>query len=101
MQIPVSYFLLLSAMLFSIGIAIVIVKRHTIMILMGIELMLNAVNINLVAFSRNDPNMQGQSMTLFVLVVAAAEAVVVLAIVLLAYKQFKSVNIDDFAEMEG
>lgn len=101
MQIPVSYFLLLSAMLFSIGIAIIIVKRHTIMILMGIELMLNAVNINLIAFSRNDPNMQGQSMTLFVLVVAAAEAVVVLAIVLLAYKQFKSVNMDDFAEMKG
>jgi NADH:ubiquinone oxidoreductase subunit K len=101
MQIPVSYFLLLSAMLFSIGIAIVIVKRHTIMILMGIELMLNAVNINLVAFSRNDPSLQGQSMTLFVLVVAAAEAVVVLAIVLLAYKQFKTVNMDDFAEMEG
>jgi NADH:ubiquinone oxidoreductase subunit K len=101
MQIPLSYFLLLSAMLFSIGIAIVIVKRHTIMILMGIELMLNAVNINLVAFSRNDPSMQGQSMTLFVLVVAAAEAVVVLAIVLLAYRQFKTVNMDDFAEMEG
>lgn len=101
MQIPISYFLVLSAMLFSIGIAIIVIKRHTIMILMGIELMLNAVNINLISFSRNDPNMQGQLMTLFVLVVAAAEAIVVLAIILLAYKNFKSVNMNDFAEMEG
>lgn len=101
MQIPISYFLLLSAMLFSIGFAIVVVKRHIIMILMGIELILNAVNINLVAFSRNDPKIQGQNMTLFVLVVAAAEAVVVLAIVLMAYKHFKSVNMDDFSEMNG
>ncbi|MES2795215.1 MAG: NADH-quinone oxidoreductase subunit NuoK [Bacteroidota bacterium] len=101
MEIPLSYFLVLSAILFSIGIAIVIVKRHIIVILMGIELMLNAVNINLIAFSRNDPGLQGQSMSLFVLVVAAAEAVVVLAIVLLAYKHFKSVNMDDFSEMNG
>ncbi len=101
MQIPISYFLLLSAILFSIGFAIVVVKRHIIMILMGIELILNAVNINLVAFSRNDPKIQGQNMTLFVLVVAAAEAVVVLAIVLMAYKHFKSVNMDDFSEMNG
>jgi NADH:ubiquinone oxidoreductase subunit K len=101
MEIPLSYFLLLSAILFSIGLAIVIVKRHTIMVLMGIELMLNAVNINLIAFSRNDPSITGQSMSLFVMVVAAAEAVVVLAIVLLAYKHFKSVNIDDFSEMKG
>jgi NADH:ubiquinone oxidoreductase subunit K len=101
MEISLSYFLLLSALLFSIGLAIVIVKRHTIMILMGIELMLNAVNINLSAFSRNDPSLAGQSMSLFVMVVAAAETVVVLAIVLLAYKHFNSVNMDDFSEMNG
>ena len=101
MEISLSYFLLLSAMLFSIGLAIVIVKRHTIMILMGIELMLNAVNINLIAFSRNDPSLSGLSMSLFVMVVAAAEAVIVLAIVLLAYKYFHSVNMDDFSEMNG
>lgn len=101
MEISLSYFLLLSAMLFSIGLAIVIVKRHTIMILMGIELMLNAVNINLIAFSRNDPSLSGQSMSLFVMVVAAAETVVILAIVLLAYRHFNSVNMDDFSEMNG
>jgi NADH:ubiquinone oxidoreductase subunit K len=101
MEIPLSYFLLLSAILFSIGFAIVVIKRHLIMILMGVELMLNAVNINLVAFSRNDPQLQGQSMTLFVLVVAAAEAVVLLAIILLAYRYFKSVNMDDYSEMQG
>lgn len=101
MEIPLSYFLLLGAILFSIGFAIVVIKRHLIMILMGVELMLNAVNINLVAFSRNDPKLQGQSMTLFVLVVAAAEAVVLLAIILLAYRYFKSVNMDDYSEMQG
>lgn len=101
MEIPLSFFLLLAAILFSIGLAIVIVKRHTIMVLMGIELMLNAANINLVAFSRNDPSLAGQSMTLFILVVAAAEAVVVLAIILLAYQHFNSVNMDDFSEMGG
>jgi NADH:ubiquinone oxidoreductase subunit K len=101
MEIPLTYFLILSAMLFSIGLAIVIVKRHTIVILMGIELMLNAVNINLVAFSRNDTMLRGQSLSLFILVVAAAEAVVVLAIILLAYKHFKSVNMDDFSELHG
>ncbi len=101
MEIPLSYFLLLSASLFGIGLAIVIIKRHTIMVLMGVELMLNAANINLVAFSRNDPNMQGQMFTLFVLVVAAAEAVVALSIILLAYSHFRSVNMDDFSEMEG
>ncbi len=101
MDIPINLFLLLGALLFSIGLAIVIVKRHTIVVLMGIELMLNAVNINLIAFSRNDPSLQGQSMSLFVLVVAAAEAVVVLAIVLLVYKHFKSVNLDEFSELKG
>jgi NADH:ubiquinone oxidoreductase subunit K len=100
-QIPLSYYLLLSAALFSIGLAVMIVKRHIILILMGLELMLNAVNINFVAFGRNDPSQTGQFMSLFVLVVAAAEAVVVLAILLLAYKHYGSVNMDDFADMEG
>ncbi len=100
-EIPLSYFLILSAIIFSIGLAIIIVKKHTIVVLMGIELMLNAVNINLVAFSRHDSSLKGQSLTLFILVVAAAEAVVVLSIVLLAYKHFNSVNLDDFSEMKG
>jgi NADH:ubiquinone oxidoreductase subunit K len=101
MEIPLNYYLILSAALFSIGLGIVIIKRHTIVVLMGIELMLNAVNINLIAFSRHDNHIQGQSLSIFVLVVAAAEAVVVLSIVLLAYKHFKSVNMDDFSEMQG
>lgn len=101
MEIPLNYFLILSAILFCIGISIVVIKRHIIVILMGIELMLNAVNINLVAFGRHDQGLQGQSMTLFVLVVAAAEAVVALAIILMAYKYFHSVNMDDFSELKG
>lgn len=100
-EIPLSYFLILSAILFSIGFALIIIKKHTIVVLMGIELMLNAVNINLVAFSRHDSSLNGQSFTLFILVVAAAEAVVALSIVLMAFKFFKSVNLDEFSEMKG
>ncbi len=100
-EIPLSYFLILSAILFSIGFALIIVKKHTIVVLMGIELMLNAANINLVAFSRHDSNLNGQSFTLFILVVAAAEAVVALSIVLMAFKYFKSVNLDEFSKMKG
>jgi NADH:ubiquinone oxidoreductase subunit K len=99
--IPLFYFLILSASLLCIGLAIIIVKRHLIMILMGIELMLNAVNINMVAFARNDPSLAGQTFSVFVLVVAAAEAVILLAIILLAYKQYQSVQIDDFAGLQG
>ncbi|MFC0185911.1 NADH dehydrogenase subunit K [Pseudarcicella hirudinis] len=95
-----SYYLLLSALLFSIGLAIVIVKRNIIVVLMGIELMLNAVNLNLVAFSKNDPNLQGQMFALFVMVVAVCEAVVALAITLKAFEHFKTVNLDRINELK-
>jgi NADH:ubiquinone oxidoreductase subunit K len=98
-SIPLSYYLILCAGLFSIGLAISIVKRHIILVLMGIEIMLNAVNISLVGFSRNDTSLFGQNLSLFILVVAAAEAVVALSIILLVYKHFKSVHLDDFSEL--
>ena len=98
-QISIAYYLLLSAALFSIGLALIIVKRHAIVVLMGIELMLNAVNLNLVAFSRNDATIQGQFFALFVIVVAAAEAVVALAIILRAYRYFKTVNLDEISKI--
>lgn len=92
-----SYYLLTSALLFSIGLAVVVTKRNVIVVLMGIELMLNAVNLNLVAFSKNDPDLQGQMFALFVIVVAVCEAVVALAIVLKAHEYFQSINLDEIS----
>ena len=88
--------------MFSIGLAVVVVKRHAIVVLMGVELMLNAANLNLVAFSQYDPDrLQGQMMTLFVLVVAAAEAAVALAIVLQVYRHFHTVQLDEVNELNN
>ncbi len=94
--------LIVAALLFSLGLAIVVVKRHAIVVLMGVELMLNAANLNLVAFSQYDPDrLQGQMMTLFVLVVAAAEAAVALAIVLQVYRHYRTVQLDEINDLEG
>lgn len=98
--IPISNYLVLSALLFSVGLAVVLTKRNAIVVLMGIELMLNAANLNLVAFSRNDPNLQGQMFGLFVVVVAAAEAAVALAIVLKVYEHFRTIHVDELNELK-
>ena len=99
--IPVQHYLIVGAALFSIGLAISITKRHFIGILLGIELMLNAVNINLVAFSRHDPErLGGQLFALFVIVVAAAEVTVALAIILRVYGRFKTVDPDQVDELK-
>ncbi|GAA4408693.1 NADH-quinone oxidoreductase subunit NuoK [Nibrella viscosa] len=95
------WYLLVGAALFSIGLAIVLLKRHAIMVLMGVELMLNAVNLNLVAFSQYDPDhLQGQMLALFVMVVAAAEAAVALAIIIQVYRHFRTVQLDELNEMK-
>ena len=87
--------LFVGAFLFAIGLAVVVTKRNAILILAGIELMLNAVNLNLVAFSQYDSNpVQGQIFALFVIVVAAAEVTVALAIVLKIYDFFKNVDLE-------
>lgn len=100
--IPLEHILLLSAALFSIGILAVITKRHTVVVLMGIELIFNAANLNLVAFSRYDPTLlQGQLFSLFVIVVAAAEAAVALAIVLRVYQYFKTANLNEVVTAEN
>jgi NADH:ubiquinone oxidoreductase subunit K len=100
-SIPIQHYLIVGAALFSIGLAIVITKRHFIGILLGIELMLNAVNINLVAFSRHDPErLGGQLFALFVIVVAAAEVTVALAIILRVYGRFKTVDPDNVSELK-
>jgi NADH-quinone oxidoreductase subunit K len=88
MAIPLSWYLIVAAALFCIGIYGVLARRNAVGILMGIELMLNAVNINLVAFWRylNPTDVAGQAFALFVLVVAAAEAVVGLALIISVYR---------------
>jgi NADH-quinone oxidoreductase subunit K len=94
MDIPLSWFLIVAAALFCIGIYGVLARRNAVGILMGVELMLNAVNINLVAFWRylNPADVAGQAFALFVLVVAAAEAVVGLALIISVYRN--RTNID-------
>ncbi len=93
-------FLLVGAALFCIGLTTVLLKRHAIVVLMGIELMLNAVNINLVAFSQYDPDrIQGQMLALFVIVVAAAESAVALAILIQVYRHFRTAQLDELTEL--
>ncbi|KAA6440209.1 NADH-quinone oxidoreductase subunit NuoK [Dyadobacter flavalbus] len=100
-MIPIQHYLLVGAALFSIGLAIAVTKRHFIGILLGIELMLNAVNINLVAFSRHDPEkLSGQLFSLFVIVVAAAEVTVALGIILRVYGRFRTVDPDEVSELK-
>lgn len=101
-MIPLEHYMLLSAFLLCVGLAIVITKRNAIVILIGIELILNAANINLIAFSRHDANLlQGQMFSLFVIVVAAAEAAVAMAIVMKLYNFYKTANVDEIHEMKG
>ena len=96
----INQFLLLSAMLFGIGVFGVIVRRNGVLVLMSIELILNAVNLNLVAFGA-DIGVSGSIFALFVIAVAAAEVGVGLAIVLLIYRNRSDVNLDALSEMKG
>ena len=90
-----TYYLYLSAVLFSIGAAGVLVRRNSIVVFMCIELMLNAVNLSLVTFSRIHGNLDGQVIAFFVMVVAAAEVVVGLAIIMSIYRTRRSASVDD------
>jgi NADH-quinone oxidoreductase subunit K len=92
---PISYFLLLSGMLFTIGTVGVLIRKNALIIFMSIELQLNAVNLSLVAFSRQNGNLTGQVLTFFSLVVAAAEVVVGLAIIVSLYRKRRSIDVDD------
>jgi NADH:ubiquinone oxidoreductase subunit K len=98
---PLEHFLFLGALLFSIGLLIVITKRNTIMVLLGIELLLNASNLNLVAFNQLRPgSLDGQMFVLFVIIVAVCEAAVGLAIVLQVYQYFQSSVPDTISELK-
>jgi|TARA_B100000959_G_scaffold284468_1_gene356180 NADH:ubiquinone oxidoreductase subunit K len=94
-------FLILGAFLFAVGVYGVLARRNGVMVLMSIELMLNAVNINLVVFGVQHGVVSGQAFALFVIAVAAAEVGVGLAIVLLLYRNRTSIDVEDFDLMKG
>jgi NADH-quinone oxidoreductase subunit K len=89
------YYLILSAVLFTIGAAGVLIRRNAIVLFMCIELMLNAANLTLVAFSRITGTLDGQIMAFFVMVVAAAEVVIGLAIIMSIFRARRSASVDD------
>lgn len=100
-MVPIEHYIIFSAVLLVIGLVIILIKRNVIMILAGVELILNAANINLIAFSQNDPNLSGQMMTLFVIVVAVAESAVALAIVYQIFRHQGVSDIDQLNELKG
>lgn len=100
MSIGLTEFLVVSAILFSLGIFAVITRKNAILVLMGLELILNSANINFIAFEKFGTfNLEGQVATIFVIILAAAEAAVALAIVLNIYQNYKHVNVDEIDKM--
>ncbi len=100
-QIPISWYILLSAALFAIGVLGVMFRRNAIIIFMCIELMLNAVNLLLVAFSTYHADAAGQVFVFFIMAVAAAEVAVGLAILSMIYRNIKSIDIDLFSNLKN
>jgi len=101
---PLTDYLLLSSLLFAIGLAGAVTRRNAILALIGIELMLNAANLNFIAFWRYGPNpdaMKGVLFTIFSISVAAAEAAVGLGIILAVYRHLKTTNLDDMNSLKG
>jgi NADH-quinone oxidoreductase subunit K len=99
--VPISWFLTLSAVLFALGVAGFLFRRNIITVFMSIELMLNAVNLSFVTFSYHWKNVDGHLFTFFVMVVAAAEAAVGLAIILTVFKNRGTLNIDEVDSMKN
>ena len=100
-HVQLAHFLVVSALLFSLGIYGIVTRKNAILVLMGVELVLNAANINLVAFSRyGGSGMDGQVAAVFVIILAAAEAAVGMAIVLNIYHRFQTVNVDEVSALK-
>ncbi len=95
-MVPLSYYVILSAVVFITGVVGVLIRRNIIIILLSIELMLNATNINFVAFSHYFQNIAGQVFVFFALTVAAAEVAVGLAIIIALYRSKSTINVDEF-----
>jgi len=101
LEVTLNHYLAVSSILFSLGLYGIITRKNAVMVLMGIELILNAANINFVAFSKfGGFGLSGQIMTLFVIILAAAEAAIALAIVLNIYKTFSNVNVDEINNLK-
>jgi NADH:ubiquinone oxidoreductase subunit K len=100
-MIPIIHYFVISAFLFAVGLGIVISRKNAILVLMGIELMLNASNINFVAISQSNPEViSGQFFALFIIVIAAAEAAVGLALILKVYGYFNTIDLDQINELK-
>ncbi|SRR5258706_5479959 len=99
-NIPLNYYLALSAILFTIGVVGVLTRRNVIIVFMCVELMLNSVNLTLVAFSSYLGNTNGQILVFFVMAVAAAEAAIGLAIIIALFRNNQTVNIDEINIMK-
>jgi NADH-quinone oxidoreductase subunit K len=102
LQTPgLNHFLTISGILFSLGVFAILTRRNAIMVLMGIELVLNAANINFLAFSRfTSGTLDGQVFAIFVIILAAAEVAIALAIVLNIYQNFNTVNVDEINKLK-
>ncbi|MEQ1879299.1 MAG: NADH-quinone oxidoreductase subunit NuoK [Bdellovibrionia bacterium] len=100
-EVGLNHYLILAAILFSLGMIGVLVRRNAIVILMSIELMLNAVNLTFVAFSHHMNNVDGKIIVFFVMTIAAAEAGVGLALAVAILKRFKEINIRNFEQLKG
>jgi NADH-quinone oxidoreductase subunit K len=99
-MVPISWYLILGAVLFSIGVAAFLIKRNIITVFMSIELMLNAVNLTFVAFAQQWHAVSGQIFVFFVMVVAAAEAAVGLAIIIAVFRSRSTLNVDQIDLMK-
>lgn len=100
-MIPVSYYIILSAILFTLGAICVLIRRNAIVIFMGIELMLNAANLAFVAFANQYQVLSGQIFVFFVIAVAAAEVAVGLALIVTIFRTKKSIDVDQLTSLKG
>lgn len=101
MEIGLTHFLVVSAILFGLGIFGIITRKNAIMVLMGLELILNSANINFIAFARfGGMNFEGHVAAMFIIVLAAAEVAVALAIVLNIYQNYKHINVDEISKLK-
>jgi NADH-quinone oxidoreductase subunit K len=101
MRVEPSWYLVLSALLFTIGVAGVLIRRNAIVVFMCVELMLNSVNLSFIAFSKLNGDLNGQILSFFVMVVAAAEVVVGLGILVAIFRKRSSASVDDVNLLKG
>jgi len=100
-MVPVTHYLILSAILFSMGVVGVLARRNALVIFMSVELMLNAANLAFVAFARTFEHLNGQIFVFFIMTVAAAEVAVGLSLIVAIFRSKSSINVDDMSSLKG